>query len=141
GLAIGPAVPASVNTLEDFITWCKANPGQADCANPGEGSSPHFLTIMLARAAGVAIQPIPYKGTGPAINDVIGGQVPAIMVVAEGAYLNFQKEGKLRILATTGAERSRFFPDVPTFKEQGFGSIVFKEWFGLFMPAKTPSDI
>lgn len=141
GLAIGPAVPASVTTLAEFLAWCKANPSKANCANPGEGSSPHFLTMMLARESGVALQPIPYKGTGPAINDVIGGQVPAIMVVAEGAYLNFQKEGKLRILATTGAERSRFFPAVATFKEQGFGDIVLKEWFGLFMPADTPSDL
>lgn len=141
GLAIGPAVPESVKTLKEFVTWCKANPNKASCANPGEGSSPHFLTSMLAREAGVPLQPIPYKGTGPAINDVIAGQVSAIMVVAEGAYLNFQKEGKLRILATTGADRSRFFPAVPTFKEQGLNSIVFKEWFGLFMPAKTPSAI
>lgn len=141
GLAIGPSVPASVTTLDEFLAWCKANPQKADCAVPGEGSSPHFLTLMLGRAAGIDLQPIPYKGTGPAITDVVGGQVAAIMVVAEGAYLNFQKEGKLRILATTGAERSRFFPNVPTFKEQGFAKIVFKEWFGLFMPSKTPDSI
>lgn len=141
GLAIGPAVPSSVKNLKDFLAWCKANPSKANCANPGDGSSPHFLTSILAQAANVPIQPIPYKGTGPAMNDVVGGQVSAIMVVAEGAYLNFQKEGKLRILATTGGERSRFFPAVPTFKEQGFDGLVFKEWFGLFMAANTPSSI
>jgi len=141
GLAIGPSVPESVNTLDDFLAWCKANPTKANCATPGEGSSPQFLISTLSRASGVELQPIPYKGTGPAITDVVGGQVAAIMVVAEGAYLNFQKEGKIRILATTGKERSPFFPHVPTFKEQGFDTLVFKEWFGLFMPAKTPPHI
>ena len=141
GLAVGPMVPAEVKTLAQFMDWCKAHPKLASCAIPGEGSSPHFLVDMLARETGVKLEPIAYKGTGPAINDVVGGQIPAIFVVAEGAYLNFQKEGKIRVLATTGAERSAFFPQVPTFQEQGVRSIVFKEWFGLFMPGQTPLEV
>jgi tripartite-type tricarboxylate transporter receptor subunit TctC len=141
GLAVGPSVPASIRSLKDFVAWCKVNPAAASCATPGEGSSPHLLVSMLSKETGVAIQPVAYKGTGPAINDVVGGQVAAIMVVAEGAYLSYQKEGKLRVLATSGPERSKFFPGVPTFNEEGVKSIVFKEWFGLFMPTRTPREV
>lgn len=140
GLAIGPAVPESVKTLKGFVDWCKANPSKANCANPGEGSSPHFLTTILSRASGTPIQPVAYKGTGPALNDLLGGQIAALMSQAEGQYMNFQKTGRLRILATSGPERSRFFPEVPTFKEEGYDQIVLKEWLGLFIPARSSAQ-
>lgn len=141
GLAIGPAVPESVQTLKQFLAWCKENPGRASCATPGDGSSPHFLTHMLSRAAGVEIQPVAYKGPGPGLLDVVGGLIAAIITPPDGTYLQYQKAGKIRVLATSGAERSQFFPTVPTFKESGYEALVLKEWIGAFMPAKTPSAI
>jgi tripartite-type tricarboxylate transporter receptor subunit TctC len=141
GLAIGPAVPESVQTLKQFLAWCKENPGRANCANPGEGSSPQFLTHMLSSAAGVEIQPVAYKGPGPGLIDVVGGLIAAIITPPDGTYLQYQKAGKIRVLATSGAERSQFFPNVPTFKESGYESMVLKEWIGAFMPAKTPPAI
>lgn len=141
GLAIGPAVPESVQTLRQFLAWCKRNPGEVSCANPGEGSSPQFLTHMLSRAAGVEIQPVSYKGPGPGLIDVVGGSIAAIMTPPDGTFLQYQKAGKIRVLATSGAERSQFFPSVPTFTEAGYESMVLKEWIGAFMPAKTPTAI
>lgn len=140
-LAIGPSVPEYVQTLQQFLAWCKENPSWASCANPGEGSSPQFLTHMLSRASGVPIQPVSYKGPGPGLIDVVGGSIAAIMGPPDATYLQYQKTGKIRILATSGADRSKFFPTVPTFIEAGYDSIVLKEWIGAFMPAKTPTAI
>src|SRR5262249_6796164 len=71
GLAVGPMVPAEVKTLAQFADWSKANPGKASCGNPGEGSFPHFLTLVLAKALGAPIQPVPYRGGAPALNDLL----------------------------------------------------------------------
>lgn len=140
-IAIGPMVPESVLTLRDFLGWCKENPARANCAHPGEGSSPQFMTYILSRAAGVEIQPVAYKGPAAAMIDVVGGQIAAVMGPPDGAYLQYQKAGKIRVLAASGAERSPFFPSVPTFKESGYESMVLKEWLGAFMPARTPPAI
>lgn len=139
-LAVGPAVPPEVRTLQDFVTWARANPRMANCANTGDGTMPHFLTIMMGRDLDVQVEPIPYKGSAPGVNDVLGGQVSAI-IAPEGTFLPFQKEGRIRVLATTGAERSKFFPEVPTFAEQGARSIQVSEWFAIFAPANTPQPL
>ena len=136
-LAVGPLVPASVRTVRDFIAWCRANPASATCGNPGAGSLPHFIAVLLERDGSVAIKHVPYRGTGPAVHDMLGGQIAAA-VGPEGNFLPLVKDGRVRVIALTDSTRSRFLPDVPTFVEQGFRSIQLREWFGFFMPAATP---
>ena len=140
GLAVGPMVPASVKTLKDYIAWAKANPGQASYGSPGAGSTPHFLGALLGLNSGTDLRHIPYRGSLPAINDVVGGQIASSMTPV-GDYLPFAKAGKLRVLASSGAQRVAYLPDVPTFIEQGFPEIVADEWFGFFAPAKTPANV
>ncbi|RSZ31663.1 twin-arginine translocation pathway signal protein [Variovorax beijingensis] len=140
GLAVGPVVPASVRTLKDYIAWAKANPGQASYGSPGAGSTPHFLGALLGLNTGTDLRHVPYRGSLPAINDVVGGQIASSMTPV-GDYLPFAKAGKLRVLATSGAQRAAYLPDVPTFTEQGFPEIVADEWFGFFAPAKTPAAV
>ena len=137
GLAVGPMVPAEVKTLAQFGEWSKANPAKASCGNPGEGSFPHFLTLVLAKALGAPIQPVPYRGGVPALADMMAGQLAALML-PDGSFLAYTKDNRIRVLATSGETRSPFYPDVPTFAEQGVKEIVVSEWFGLFAPAATP---
>ncbi len=138
GLAVGPVVPASVKTLKDYIAWAKANPKDASYGSPGAGSTPHFLGALLGLNSGAELKHIPYRGSLPAVNDVVGGQI-ASSVTTSGDYLAFAKAGKLRVLATSGNKRAPYFPEVPTFAEQGFPEIVAEEWFGFLAPAKTPA--
>ncbi|MDB5930827.1 MAG: hypothetical protein JWR60_2534 [Polaromonas sp.] len=140
GLAVGPMVPAQVKTLKDFLAWAKANPGQASYGSPGAGSMPHLLGALLGLRSGVELKHVPYRGTVPGITDLVGGQIASTMNPS-GDYLSYAKAGKLRILATSGPQRSPYSPDVPTFAEQGFGDLTVEEWFGFYAPAKTPAAV
>jgi len=140
GLAVGPMVPASVKTVKDFLAWCKANPDRANYGSPAAGSTPHFLGALLSLESGVAMQHVAYRGSVPGVTDVIGGQIAA-MFTPHGDFLANHRAGKMRILATSGKQRSVFVPDVPTFAEQGFSGLTVEEWFGFFAPAKTPANI
>ena len=140
GLAVGPMVPESVKTVNDFIGWCKANPKSANYGSPAAGSTPHFIGTMVEKAAGVQMNHIGFKGTQLAIVDMMGGQVPAV-IGPDGEFLPHMKTGRVRMLATSGARRSRFHPEVATFVEQGLKDIQVTEWFGFFMAGKTPADI
>ena len=140
GFGVGPAVPASVKTLKDYLAWAKANPDQGNYGSPGAGSPPHFLGALLGKAAGLDLRHVPYRGSAPGIQDLLGGQVPA-MTSPIGDYLAHLKGGKLRLLATSGATRSRFAPDVPTYAEQGFNDLVMDEYYEFFMPGRTPPDM
>jgi tripartite-type tricarboxylate transporter receptor subunit TctC len=136
---IGPAVPENVKTLAAFVEWCKANPAKASYATTAAGGTPHFVGMMLASAAGVAMTPVHYRGGAPALQDLIGGHVPAsINPVSES--MPFAKSGTIRTLAVTGAQRSPFLPDIPTMSESGYDVIV-KSWLGVFVPAKTPAEV
>jgi tripartite-type tricarboxylate transporter receptor subunit TctC len=138
-LVVGPAVPAEVKSLADLIAWCKANPTKANIADTSAGATPHLTGVMLARAAHVAMTPVHYRGGAPAMEDLIGGHVPAsINPVSE--VIAFAKAGSIRALAVTGEKRSPFLPDVPTMKEQGF-DVVVESYSGVFLPAKTPDAI
>jgi len=135
---IGPAVPESVTTLAGFVDWCRGNPSQANYATTAAGGTPHFVGVMLANAAGLAITPVHYRGGAPALQDLIGGHVPAsINPISE--TLTQAKSGNIRILAVTGARRSAFLADVPTMREQGF-DVVVESWLGAFAPANTPAE-
>ena len=137
GLAVGPAVPAEVKTLKDFLAWAKANPGQASYGSPGAGSMPHLLGALLGIRSGVDLKHVPYRGTVPSITDLVGGQITAAMNPS-GDYLQYMKTGRVRVLATSGKKRSPYLPDVPTFTELGYPDVTSEEWFGFYAPAKTP---
>ena len=139
GFAVGPMVPASVKTLADFVAWCKANPKDANFGSPAAGSVPHFVAELFGRAAGLDLKHVPYRGTQPAIADMIGGQVASVSGPV-GEFLQHLPTGRVRLLATSGAARNKFAPTVATYAEQGYKDIVFDEWFGIFMPAKVPAD-
>ena len=138
-IAVGPGVPDSVKSINDFIAWCKANPAKANYGSPAAGSTPHFIGALIEKAAGVQMNHIAFKGTQLAIVDLMGGQIPAV-IGPDGEFLPHMKSGRVRVLATSGPQRSKFYPDVATFSEQGVKSIVVQEWFGFFMPARTPAD-
>ena len=138
GLAIGPAVPAEVRTLRDFLAWAKANPGSATYGTPGAGTMPHLLGALLGLRAEVRLSHIPYRGTMPSVTELLGGQIAAAMNPS-GDYLQYVKNGRLRVLATSGKARSPYLPDVPTFTELGYPDVTSEEWFGFYAPARTPA--
>jgi tripartite-type tricarboxylate transporter receptor subunit TctC len=136
---IGPAVPASVKTLGDFVQWCKANPEKSIFATTAAGGTPHFVGMMLANASGVAMTPVHYRGGAPALQDLLGGHVPAsVNPVSE--VTSVAQAGTVRILAVTGSQRSKFLPDVPTMHELGY-DVVIDSWIGLLGPARMPPEI
>ena len=138
-ITAGPGLPAEIKTVADYLKWAKANPKLANYGVPAAGSALHFVGMMLARASGVDLTSVAYRGGAPLLQDVMGGQIPVTVNVI-GEVAPHIKSGKLRSLAVTGAQRSVFLPDVPTLVEQGFKDIVVQEWLGWFVPAKTPME-
>lgn len=137
-IAANPNVPfASVAKL---IEAAKAKPGQLAFASPGNGSTPHMAIEFFAKAAGIDLQHIPYKGGSPAITDTIGGQVPLVAVNAL-EVLPHVKSGKLKVLAVLSPTRSAIYPDVPTIAESGFPGFEASVWYGFVAPAATPKPI
>jgi tripartite-type tricarboxylate transporter receptor subunit TctC len=137
-LVVGPGTPAK--TLRDFVQWAKAKPGMGQYGSPGTGSMAHLVGSMLERSAGVTLQAIPYKGAAAALQDVQAGHV-ASYIGALGDMVRTHREGTVRVLATTGAKRSKFLPDVPTFDEAGFNGVRIIDWTGVFAPPKTPPGV
>ena len=134
-LAVGPGSPAK--TLHEYIAWVRANPAKATYGTPTAGGPPHFFGVMLARAAGVDLVFVPYKGGAPLVTDLVGGQVPA-GITALSEMIKQHQSGKVRILASSGAQRSPAAPDVPTFKELGFAAIEGTGWQAFHTTAGTP---
>jgi tripartite-type tricarboxylate transporter receptor subunit TctC len=139
-LSVGPGVPASVKTLAQFLDWCRANPKLASYGTSGAGTSIHLTGANLARLSGVPLTMIPYKGGSLAANDLIAGQVPAVMSTA-ASVMEFVKAGKARFLAVSSAQRWPGLPDVPTFAESGFAQLTGVDWFGVFLPANAPQEL
>ncbi|UUX95964.1 Bug family tripartite tricarboxylate transporter substrate binding protein [Aquabacterium sp. J223] len=140
GFCVGPAVPASVRNLRDFLAWAKANPEKANFASPAAGSVPHFIGVLLGRAADAQLTHVGYRGTGPAMMDLIGGQLAAVSGLI--GDINAQmSSGRVRFLGVSGAQRSRFAPDVPTYAEQGFKDIVFGEWYAIYLPPGARPEV
>lgn len=139
-LSVSSAVPASVKSVADYVAWAKANPKSANFGSAAAGATPHFVGTMLGRAADVPLNHVPFKGGAPLVADLLGGQIQAgVNVLPE--VLQHAHSGKLRILAVSGSKRSRFLPAVPTFAESGFAGVEADEYFAVFAPAKTPSDV
>lgn len=137
GFGVGPMVPATVKTLQQFADWAKANPDKAAYASPAAGAMPHFLGNQFEHAAGLKLTHAAYRGAAPGMQDLMGGQI-ASGCFSIGDFLPHLASGRVRLLGVTDKSRSRFAPDAPTFEEQGFKGIVGVESYGLFVPAKTP---
>ena len=105
GFAVGPMVPASVKNVPDFLAWCKANPTQANFGSPAAGSSPHFIGALLGRSANVDLRHVAFRGTQPAVLDMIGGQIAAVSGPT-GEFTQHIAAGKCRLLSTSGPKRS-----------------------------------
>ena len=141
GVGVGTAVPESVKDIPGLIAWYKANPGKANIGSSATGSTLHFTAVMMGRAAGVPLEHIGYRGSPPAVTELIGGTLPALCAPL-GTFTPLMTPGsKVRLLATSGARRTSFTPNVPTLVEQGFKDLVFNEWYGFYLPAKASSDL
>lgn len=139
-LAVGPMVPASVRTVPEFLAWCKANQANANFGSAGQGSAAHFIGAALGRMGGADLRHVAFRGSQPAMADMIGGQIAAV-VGPTGEFMANVKAGKIRLLATSGPRRGKFTPDTPTMSEQGFKDLAYVGWFGFFAPARTPADV
>jgi tripartite-type tricarboxylate transporter receptor subunit TctC len=137
-IVVRDALP--VKTLAELIAYAKANPGKLSYASSGNGSLQHVTGAMLEQQAGITMTHVPYKGTGPALQDLLGGQVD-LTFGTPPPYMPFIQSGKLRALAVTGATRVSSLPNVPTAAEAGMPKLDATSWFGVFAPAKTPKPV
>lgn len=136
-IAVGPQVPAQ--SLRELVDWFKADPSRGSYATPAAGTLPHFFAVQFARAAGLDLRHVGYRGSAAALTDLVAGQIP-VLVTTTSDLLEQHKAGRIRVLATSDAGRSPFLPELPTFKEAGY-DIQGTGWYGLFAPARTPPDI
>jgi tripartite-type tricarboxylate transporter receptor subunit TctC len=125
--------------VKEFIALAKAQPGQISIASGGTGATTHLAAELLQSHAGIKLNHVPYKGAGPALTDVVGGQVPATFTTMATAA-PFAKSGRVRILGVTSPKRLTAFPDVPTFVESGV-PMTFEHWWGILAPAGVPKAI
>ena len=137
-MSVNPSLP--VKTVAEFIAYAKAHPNEINYASGGNGSSAHLSAELFKTMAGIKMNHVPYKGSTPALTDLIGGQVQ-VMIGNLPPMLQHVKAGKLRALAVTTARRYPGLPEVPTVAESGLGGFETVAWFGLFAPAGTPKDI
>jgi tripartite-type tricarboxylate transporter receptor subunit TctC len=134
-LAVSPQVPAK--TAAEYVQWLKANPAKTSFGTAGAGGQTHFSGVQFGKATGLDMQVVPYRGNGPLITDLVGGQVPAGVLTA-GDILPQQKAGRVKVLGVFGAKRSPLLPDAPTLLEQGISVDTGDAWTGVWAPAKTP---
>ncbi|MEO8484876.1 MAG: tripartite tricarboxylate transporter substrate binding protein [Betaproteobacteria bacterium] len=136
-LVVHPSFPAK--TLDEFIAYVRANPGKVDYASSGNGSGQHLFAAMFASMAGLNMNHVPYKGSGQATADLLGGTVP-VAIPGTAGMMGHIKAGKLRALATTGAKRAESLPEIPTIAERlpGYEAYV---WLGILAPKGTPQPI
>src|ERR1700758_5107828 len=137
-VVVNPKLPFT--SIQDVIAFAKANPGKLNFGSPGIGSSPHLAAELFKSLAHVDITHVPYKGSAPALTDLLGGQIQIIFstVPSAAAYV---RSGQLRALAVTSAQRSAAYPDLPTVAEAGVTGYVVEGWYGLSAPTGTAPDI
>ncbi|MFF7396361.1 Bug family tripartite tricarboxylate transporter substrate binding protein [Achromobacter sp. NPDC008082] len=137
-LVVNPSVP--VNNAQELIAYAKQHPDKLSYASSGNGASSHLAGILFNQMAGTQIMHIPYKGTGPALNDLLGGQVSMSFTDILTA-LPYIKAGKLRAIGLASAQRSDALPDLPTLSEQGLKGYDVSVFFGIVAPKGTPADV
>ena len=138
-IAVHPSVPAK--TIQELLAYAKANPGKLSYGTPGSGSTMHFAGESLKAIANIFIVHIPYRGAGPQVADLLGGQVP-MGIAGTPPVMAPHKAGKIRIVAVTSTKRSPALPDVPAMAElPGYAGYNFTNWTGVFMAAKTPGAV
>jgi tripartite-type tricarboxylate transporter receptor subunit TctC len=137
-LFAGPASP--VSDLKGVIAYAKANPGKLTVGTPGVGSPHHLAALMFNVMAGIEITHVPYKGTAPALSDLLGGQIPLIWSTPN-SLMPYIESGKIKPLATASPQRDTILPDVPTVAESGYPSFAVTVWYGVSAPAKTPANV
>ena len=137
-LFVNPAVKAQ--NVKEFIALAKAQPGKISIASGGTGATTHLMAELLQSHAGIKLTHVPYKGAGPALTDVVAGQIPATFTSMATAA-PFVQSGRLRILGVTSAKRLAAFPDVPTFDESGVSGLIVEHWWGVMAPAGVPKTI
>ena len=135
GLSVAATHPAK--NVQELVDWWKANKPMANYGSPAPGSLPHFFGVMIERSAGVDLVHVPYNGGGPLMNAVMGNQVSSgIDTLVD--QIELHRTGKIRLIATSGAQRSPLLPEVPTFGEGGLKGVEGTSWFAVYAPAKTP---
>lgn len=139
--AIVANVAAPYNTVQELIAFAKANPDKVNYASVGNGSIPHLTAEMFSQRAGIKMTHVPYKGAGPAMQDLLANQIPISFETSLATALNNVASGRLKILALTGPQRSPAVPNVPTVAESGYPNFSAQGWFGLFGPANLPSNV
>ncbi|WP_418320127.1 tripartite tricarboxylate transporter substrate-binding protein [Piscinibacter sakaiensis] len=136
-IVAGQGNPAK--SLAEFVSWSKADPDKRGFYGiPALGTAPHFIGVILGKETGMKMTPVPYRGGPPMLQDLLGGQVPLAVNVLSN-FTELHREGKLRVLATTGAKRSELLPDVPTVAELGYKEAQAEEWFAFVAKAGTPA--
>jgi tripartite-type tricarboxylate transporter receptor subunit TctC len=139
-LALAAATSVPAKTLSELITWLRSNPAHATYGSLGVGGVAHLTVAEWARLSKLDLRHVSYRGTPAALPDLLAGRLP-LYAAATPELIEQHKAGGIRIVATTGAVRSPLLPDVPTFKQQGFNIVAPMIWFGVYAPAKTPSDV
>ncbi len=138
GLGVGTGVPAT--TLKEYVSWVKSNPkDNSFYGSAGNGTLPHFFGVMFAKSAGISLQHVPYRGTAPSMQALAAGEITALSTVAADIK-SMVDSNKARLLAVAGQKRSSNFPNVPTFREQGY-DLVASPWYALFTTAGTPPAV
>lgn len=138
--AVHPSLP--VHNLQELVAYAKANPGKLSYATAGVGTGNQLVGEMFKLQSGTPdIVHVPYRGAGPAVSDLIGGQILLAIPVMSGQVLQLHRGGKLRILAVTSGKRLVGAPDIPTAIESGMPDLFYEAWFGLFAPKATPGPI
>jgi tripartite-type tricarboxylate transporter receptor subunit TctC len=137
-LVVNPSLP--VKTFQEFVAYVKERPGQVDYASSGNGSGQHLFMALLASQTDLKMNHVPYRGSGQATADLLGGQVP-VSIPGTAGMVGHIKAGKLRPLAVTGSTRSPQLPDVPTVQEMGVSGYEAYVWMGLLAPKGTPPAI
>jgi tripartite-type tricarboxylate transporter receptor subunit TctC len=137
-LFANPSLP--VADVKELIAYAKAHPGKLSVGTPGIGSPHHLAAAMLNVAAGIDITHVPYRGTAPALNDLLGGQIPLMWATAN-VVIPFIEAGKVKPLAVGSLQRVAILPNVPTINESAIPGFDVSVWFGIAAPAKTPRDV
>ena len=138
-LVIVVSANAPWKTFEELATQAKAQPQKITYATPGNGTLSHLVGVVLDKDSNVSLQHVPYKGAGPAINDLLGGQVD-VLITSTSSVAGFIQTGRMRALAVTSPRRLGVFAKVPTLEDLGYRNARFEDWYGFFVPAGTSPE-